>query len=68
MKKNMGAADRVIRLIAAIVLIALYFSGIVSGITGIVFVVVAVVFLFTSLISYCPLYTLIGLNTCQKSS
>lgn len=64
MKKNMGNADRIIRLIVAAVLAYLYFGGVVTGTLGIVLVVVAGVFVLTSLISFCPLYSLVGLNTC----
>jgi len=65
MVKNMGSADRAIRLIAAAVLIALYFSGIISGTIGIVALVVAGAFTLTTLVSYCPLYSLIGIKTCK---
>lgn len=64
MKKNMGMADRAIRLIVAAVLVALYFTGTVTGTLGIVLLVVAGVFTLTSVVSFCPLYTLVGLNTC----
>lgn len=64
MKKNMGNADRIIRTLIAIVAAYLYFSGAVPGTLGIVLVVVAAVFLLTSLVSFCPLYALVGLNTC----
>lgn len=64
MKKNMGIADRVIRFLVAAVVAGLYFTNIITGILGIVLLVVAVVFLLTSFISFCPLYTLFGLSTC----
>ncbi len=64
MKKNMGSADRMIRLVAAVIFAALYFTNTVTGIFGIVLLVLAVVFVLTSLVSFCPLYTLMGLNTC----
>ena len=64
MKKNMGNADRIIRLIVAAVLAYLYFGGVVTGTLGIVLVVVAGVFVLTSLVSFCPLYSLVGMNTC----
>jgi len=64
MKTNMGSADRIIRLIAAAVLAALYFTGTVSGTLGIVLLVLAIVFVATSALSFCPLYTLVGVNTC----
>lgn len=60
----MGSADRMIRIVVAIVLAALYFTGTVTGTLGIVLLVVAGVFTLTSLISFCPLYSIIGLSTC----
>ena len=70
MKKNMGNWDKIIRTLLAIVAIYLYFGGIVGGALGIVLMVLAGVFLFTSFIGFCPLYTVFGLSTCQtkKSS
>ncbi len=65
MKKNMGGADRMIRLIIAAVLVYLYYNGTVSGTMGIVALVVAGVFVLTSLVSFCPLYPLLGINTCS---
>lgn len=65
MKKNMGSADRIIRLIIAAVLGFLYFNGTISGTLGIVAVVIAGVFALTSLVSFCPLYPLLGINTCS---
>lgn len=64
MKKNMGILDRVIRIVVAIILAALYFTGFVTGTVGIVLLVEGGIFLATSLVSFCPLYTLIGVNTC----
>lgn len=64
MKKNMGNADRIIRLLIAVVIGILYFTNIISGTLGIVLLVLAGVFVLTSLVSFCPLYTLVGLNTC----
>lgn len=64
MKKNMGNLDRIIRTLLALVAIYLYVAGIVSGTVGVVLIVLAGVFLFTSIVSFCPLYTLVGLSTC----
>jgi fatty acid desaturase len=64
MKKNMGNADRVIRLLLAAIFVVLYFTNTVTGTFGIVLLVLAGVFVLTSLIGFCPLYTLVGLNTC----
>lgn len=66
MKANMGNTDRIIRVILAIVFAALYFTGTVAGTWGTVLVVLGGIFLATSVISFCPLYTLVGVNTCRK--
>lgn len=66
MKANMGTADKLIRIIIAIVIAALYYKEIITGTVGIVLLVLAGVFVLTSLISFCPLYTLFGINTCKK--
>jgi fatty acid desaturase len=68
MKKNMGNADRIVRLLLAAVMVVLYFTNTITGTWGIVLLVLAGVFVLTSLISFCPLYTLIGLNTCKVNS
>ena len=65
MKPNMGGTDRIIRLVVAAIIAVLYFTGTLTGTIGIVALVVAAVFVLTSLVSFCPLYTLIGLNTCS---
>lgn len=64
MKKNMGNADRIIRILLAAVFTVLYFTGTVTGTFGMILLILGGVFLFTSVLSFCPLYTLIGLNTC----
>jgi len=64
MKKNMGSADRIIRFLLAAVFAWLYFGGIVTGTFGIILVVLGAVLVLTSLMSFCPLYTLVGLNSC----
>jgi hypothetical protein len=63
LNKNMGQTDRIIRLIAAVIFAALYFTGTVSGVVGIILLVLAVVFVLTSIVSFCPLYTLFNLST-----
>lgn len=60
----MGNADRAIRVILAILVAILYFTNVISGTLGLILLVVAGVFVLTSLISFCPLYSLIGVNTC----
>ncbi|MGN8224202.1 YgaP family membrane protein [Gracilimonas sp. BCB1] len=68
MKKNMGSADKIIRFVLAIIFAALYFTGTVSGTIGIVLLVLAGVFVLTSLVSFCPLYAPFGLTTCKTSA
>lgn len=65
MKKNMGTADRVIRVLIAAVIAVLFFMGIVEGTLGIVLLVVAGIFLLTSVVSFCPLYAPFGIKTCK---
>ncbi|MBO6586014.1 MAG: DUF2892 domain-containing protein [Gracilimonas sp.] len=67
MKKNMGSADKIIRFVLAIIFVALYFTGTVTGTWGIVLLVLAGVFVLTSLVSFCPLYAPFGLKTCKTS-
>ncbi|MFN8317726.1 MAG: DUF2892 domain-containing protein [Chitinophagales bacterium] len=66
MKKNMGSADRLIRLVVAAVFAVLYFTGTVTGTIGIGLLVLAAVFTLTSVISFCPLYAPFGISTCKK--
>ena len=64
MKKNMGALDRVVRLLVAVVIGILLFKGILSGLLATILGLLAVIFLITSAIGFCPLYKLIGVSTC----
>lgn len=63
MKKNMGAADRVIRLIIAAVITGLYFTNMITGTLGIVLMVLAAIFVLTSFVGFCPLYAPFGIRT-----
>ncbi|NCU02448.1 MAG: DUF2892 domain-containing protein [Chitinophagaceae bacterium] len=66
MKKNLGNADRIIRLCIAGLLAVLWFQNIITGIWGIVALAVAAVFVLTSLVSWCPLYAMFGLKSTSK--
>lgn len=66
MKANMGTLDRTVRTLIALAIAGLYFGGVLSGTVGIVLLVLAVVFLLTSLISFCPLYAPLGITTCKR--
>lgn len=63
MKKNMGNLDRVLRLLGAGVLIALYFLNVITGTLAVVSLVIAAVLVLTSFISFCPLYVPFRINT-----
>jgi hypothetical protein len=63
MKPNMGSIDRIIRVILAIVFAVLYFTGTVTGALGIILLILGIVFLLTSLVSFCPLYLPFKINT-----
>jgi len=66
MKKNMGLIDKVIRILVAVVVIALYFTNVITGTLAIILLVLAGIFILTSLLGFCPLYLPIGLNTAKK--
>lgn len=66
MKKNMGTTDRIARTAMAIVLTTLYFTGVIPGTAGIILTALSGVFLLTSLLGFCPLYTLFGFNSCKR--
>jgi uncharacterized membrane protein len=66
MKKNMGTTERVIRTLIAVFLAVLYFTNTISGTLGIVLLALAVVFLLTSLLGFCPLYLPFGISTRKK--
>jgi hypothetical protein len=63
MKKNMGTADRIIRVIIAAVITTLYFTNILTGTLGIVLLILGGIFVLTSIFSFCPLYAPFGLKT-----
>ena len=66
MKANIGITDRIIRLLLAVVLGYLYFSGVVAGVFEIILLVLGVVFALTSLVSFCPLYVPFKFSTLKK--
>jgi hypothetical protein len=64
MKPTMGSADRIVRVLLAVVFSILYFTGTVTGTFGVVLLVLGGVFLLTSVVSFCPLYAPFGISTC----
>jgi predicted PurR-regulated permease PerM len=63
MKKNMGTVDRIVRLTVVAVIVALYLGGQISGTVAIILGIVAVAFVVTSLIAWCPTYVPFGIST-----
>ncbi len=68
MKKNMGKADRGIRVLVAIIAALLVYFEVVQGTFSNILIAVAAIFVLTSLVSFCPLYALVGLETCKVDS
>ena len=67
MKKNMGAVDRIIRIILAAVVAVLFFTKQITGTAAIVLGILAIVFVLTSLVGVCSLYIPFGISTKKKS-
>ncbi len=65
MKTNVGSTDKIIRIIAAVLFSVLFFTGTVAGTLGYVLLGLGGILLATSLISFCPIYSLVGMNTCS---
>jgi hypothetical protein len=63
MKTNMGTIDRVARILVAVIISIAYFTNVISGTLAIVLLILASIFIITSLISFCPLYLPLGIST-----
>jgi hypothetical protein len=66
MKRNLGSIDKVIRYILAIVAILIALLSNVSDLTQAILIAFAVILIGTSLLSFCPLYAIVGLKTCKN--
>ena len=66
--KNMGIIDRSIRIIAALIFGYLFFSGTVTGALGIILLVLGLIFVLTSLVSFCPLYLPFKFSTIKRTA
>jgi hypothetical protein len=67
MTKNMGTIDRIVRLLLAGAVAVLYLTGVISGLVAIILGVIALIFVVTSFIGFCPIYIPLGLSTRKKS-
>ena len=69
MSTNMGKADRLIRgFVVAVALVVVAILAGVGSVVGIIAVVLAAVMALTAVVGFCPLYTLVGLNTCRRTA
>jgi len=68
MKKNIGGADKIIRILIAVAAVVLYFTNIITGTLGVIVLALGGVMLLTSLINFCPLYTIVGIKTCKTET
>ena len=66
MKKNMGVTDKRIRVFIAVLLFSLYYFKVIEGTLGMIGLGLALIFVITSFISFCPLYAPFGITTCKK--
>ncbi|MCX7877678.1 MAG: DUF2892 domain-containing protein [Ignavibacteria bacterium] len=66
MKKNMGSADRITRILVAVLIVILYFTGQISGTAAVILLIIAAAFILTSSVGSCPLYLPLGISTRKK--
>lgn len=64
----MGALDKIIRVVLAIAAAALVYFEVVTGVYSYVLLTITAIFILTSLVGFCPLYGIFGLNTCPAKS
>jgi len=62
----MGSIDRIIRVVVAAIILVLFITKVITGTLGIILLVLAAVFVLTSLVNFCPLYLPFGISTCKK--
>ncbi len=66
MVKNMSMGDRIFRILVSAVVVALYLAKVISGTPGALLIAIAVIFLATSFVNYCPLYSILGIRRWEK--
>ncbi|TVZ49979.1 Protein of unknown function (DUF2892) [Olleya sp. Hel_I_94] len=62
----MGALDKSLRVLVAVLIALLYYLNVITGTLAYVLMGIAIIFLITSFINFCPLYTILGINTCKR--
>jgi uncharacterized membrane protein YccC len=66
MKKNMGNADRIFRVILAAIVVVLYLTGAIPGAMGLLMLVMSSVVATTGIVGFSPLYAVFGVSSCPK--
>jgi len=66
MKKNLGKIDKVIRVLIAVVVVALYFAQVISGTLAVILLILSGILVVTTFIDFCPIYYALGLSTRKK--
>jgi len=68
MKPNIGSVDKIVRILIAIIIAVIYFTGMISGTIAIILLIFASIFILTSFISFCPLYIPFRISTRKKNN
>jgi hypothetical protein len=66
MKKNMSSTDGIIRILIAVVIAVLYFMHVINGTLAIILGVIAIIFIITGFINFCPIYYVFGISSRKK--
>ena len=62
----MGSIDKIFRIAITVLIAILYFTNTISGTLALILGAFAVVFIITSFVSFCPLYSAFGISTRKK--
>ncbi|MFZ1703375.1 MAG: DUF2892 domain-containing protein [Saprospiraceae bacterium] len=65
MTSNMGRTDKLIRMVVALIIATLYYFGYISGFLALILLVIGIILALTSVLNFCPIYKLVGINTCD---
>lgn len=63
MKANINGTDKIMRIVLFLIVLALYLTGVLKGILGIILLMIGIVLLITAFLNFCPLYYFLGMNT-----
>ncbi len=64
----MGALDKSLRVLIAIIIALLYYLDVIEGTLAYVLMAISIIFLITSFVNFCPLYKILGINTNRRKS